>query len=243
MMTSTMQDHIVLVGLGKVGYRTYSLLRRLGEQIAVIEIDPKNPFLERVRRDGHAFFVGDGRRDELLKDANVQRARSVIAATDDDLANLEIALDSRRLNDDVRVVLRLFDQALADKIREGFDIHLAMSPSAMSAPNFAMAAVDPTILSSFVLDQQLIVMLRWQVLDGGPLCGRTVAQLQSELGFGVTQYRPREGGSRLFPPAETVLRPGDEVLVQGPYDELVALKSGRMAERVPSSAPEAPLAR
>jgi Trk K+ transport system NAD-binding subunit len=87
------------------------------------------------------------------------------------------------------------------------------------------AAVDPTILSSFVLDERLIVMVRWTVREGGPLCHMKVGDLQGELGFGVAQHRLSSGETRVFPPPETVLSPGDEVLVQGPYDELVALES------------------
>ena len=225
MMTASLRDHVVLVGLGKVGYSTYRLLHRLGEQVVVIELDERNPFLEEVRRHGHPLFIGDGRHDQLLVDANVMEARAVIAATDDDLGNLEVALDSRRLNPEVRVVLRMFDQNMADKIRGGFDLHHAMSPSAISAPNFALAAVEPSILNSYVLDGELIVIQSWTVCDDGPLCGRTVGELQTEHGIGVTRHRGADGEPSLFPPGDTVLAAGDEVLVQAPYAELAALRA------------------
>jgi len=224
MMAASMKDHIVLVGLGKVGVRTYNLLHGLGEQVVVIERNPQNPFLDEVRRNGDPLLVGDGRRDELLHEANIEKARSIIVATDDDLANLEISLDARRLRPGIRVVLRMFDQTMADKIAEGFDIHLAISTAAIAAPNFAMASIDPTIVSSFVLDGRLIVMLRWTVHEGGPLHGKTVGELQEQLGFGVAQHT-RQGQHCLFPGGATQLTDGDEILVQGPYEELVELRS------------------
>jgi voltage-gated potassium channel len=224
MMASSLSDHIVLVGLGKLGYRTYQLLKGLGEAVVVIERDPQNQFLEVLRRDGTPFFVGDARQETLLEDANVARARSIVLATDNDLANLEAALDARRVAPRIRVVLRMFDQNMADKIRGGFDIHIAMSQSAMSAPAFATAAIDATIINSFVLDGALVVLQRWAVQDGGPLLGRTVGDLAREHGVVVLSWQRRDGAPRFPPPADTPLVPGDRLVVQGPFPVLQGLR-------------------
>jgi Trk K+ transport system NAD-binding subunit len=224
MMTESLSGHVVLVGLGKLGYLTYRLLKELGEDVVVIEQEASNQFLEVVRRDGSPLFVGDARREALLQDAGVTRAKSVILATDDDLANLEAALDARRIAPKVRVVLRMFDQNMADKIRDGFEIHLAMSQSAISAPAFATAAIDSSIINSFVVNDQLVVMKRWVVREGGPLDGKTVSDILCRYGFGVVDHRPTQGKVRLFPPPNTRLSPGDQLVVQGPFEALTALK-------------------
>src|SRR5690606_14406489 len=91
-MCEALRDHVILVGLGRLGFRTYTLLRRLGVPVVVIERDASNQFLEDVRRDGTPLLIGDARREILLNDANARRARSIILATTDDLANLECAL-------------------------------------------------------------------------------------------------------------------------------------------------------
>lgn len=223
-MAASFSDHIVLIGLGRLGYRTFKLLRKLGEPVVVVERDPQNQFLDEVRRDGAPLFICDARREAILEDANITKARSVICAADDDLANLEIALDARRMAPNVRVVLRLFDQNMADKIRDGFNIHLAMSPSALSAPTFAMSAVDPSILSTLVVGDQLVVMQRWFVRDNGPLCNKTVADVLIKYGFSIVERRPQTGPPALFPTPTTRLATADELLVQGPYQALVDLR-------------------
>jgi Trk K+ transport system NAD-binding subunit len=149
----------------------------------------------------------------------------VVIAMDDDLANLEVALDSRRLHPDIRVVMRMFDQNMADKIREGFDIHQAMSQSAQSAPAFATAAIDSSILSSFSVDDELVVMRQWSVREGGPLAGKTVGQIMTELGCGVTRLQPDGAAAQLFPAPDTRVNPGDELLVQGPFSTIAELKA------------------
>ena len=226
-MAESSSDHVIVVGLGKLGYRSYTLLRRLGENCVVVEKNLANAFLEEVRRDGTPLLVGDARSDDLLRAANVARARSIIVATNDDLANLEVALDARRMNPGIRVVLRLFDQDMADKVRDGFQIYLAMSQSAISAPAFAMAAVDATIVNSFVVDDRLFVMQRWTVADGGPLAGRTAGDVRNDHGFAVVKLARSGAEEQLFPPPDARLRPGDSLLVQGPYEALVALRARR----------------
>ena len=129
-----------------------------------------------------------------------------------------------RLAPKIRVVLRMFDQHMADKIRDGFDIHLAMSQSALSAPAFATVAIEPSIVNSMVVNNQLVVMQRWFVKQDGPLCDRTVGDVLIDLGFSVVEQRPRNDQGRLFPPPETRLSVGDEVFVQGPYEKLARLR-------------------
>lgn len=225
-MAASLTNHIILIGLGKLGYRTYRLLHRLGEPIVVIERDAQCQFLDTIRRDGTPLLIGDARRNALLEDANIRHAKSIVLAADDDLANLEIALDARGMKPDIRVVLRMFDQNMADKIRQGFDIHIAMSQSAISAPAFAVAAIETSIVGSFVVGEQLIVMQRWEVRDDGPFAGKTVGQVMAEFGVGVTQHSPAGGGPiRLFPPPETVIQPKDVLLLQAPYQTIQRLRS------------------
>lgn len=165
------------------------------------------------------------------------RARAILVATSDDLANLEIALDARRIAPSVRVVLRMFDQSMADKVAGAAGIHVAMSQSWISAPAFATAAVEPGVVGSIVVGDRLIAMQRWTVRRGGPLEGASIADALSRHSIAIIELvraggpSPREPGDReagaedaLFPRADAVLRAGDRVMVQGRYDELSALR-------------------
>lgn len=223
-MAASLSNHVIVVGMGRLGFRTFKLLRELGEAVVVIERDPNNQFLDEVRRDGSPLFICDARREAVLDDANVTKARSIVCAMDDDLANLEVALDARRVAPQIRVVLRMFDQNMADKIHAGFDIQVAMSPSALSAPTFAMLAIDPTILGTQVVGDQLVVTQRWFIRQHGPLCGLTVGDVLERFGFGIVERRPQAGPPRLFPSPATRLMEGDQLIVQGAYQALEELR-------------------
>lgn len=219
-MASSMKDHVILVGLGRLGIRTYHLLRKLGCEVVVVERNKDNQFLEDVRRDGAPLFIGDARREAWLEEANVKSARSIVLATTDDLANLEMALDARKLNPGIRVVMRMFDPNMAEKVREGFQIHTAMSAASLAAPAFATAALERSIVSSVVIDDELLITQRWSVQAGGPLERRTVSELIAKYGLGVIERRTSAGERRFFPPSDTLLSAGDEIVVQGPFELL-----------------------
>jgi len=230
MLSSSYRNHIVIVGLGRLGYRTYHLLRRMGEPVVVIERDPANQFLEEVRREGTPLLIGDSRREALLQDANIATARSIVLATSDDMANLECGLDARRFNPNIRVVMRMFDQNVADKVRDGFRISLAMSQSAISAPTFASCAVAPATVNSFILGDQVMAMQRWLVRSGDPLDGLTVAQVMERLRMHVIEHAPSGGEAVVCPSADTRLHAGDGIALQGPLTELGALRERSMGD-------------
>ncbi|MCY2959449.1 MAG: NAD-binding protein [Planctomycetota bacterium] len=232
-MADSMKDHVILVGLGKLGIRVFHILRGLDQRVVVLERDEHAQFLEDVRRDGSPLFLGDARRDAFLVDAGVGRARSIVLSTDDDLTNLEIALDARRLNPKIRVVLRMFDPNMADKVRDGFQIRAVMSSSELSAPAFAVAALERNIVASSVIGGVLVVTQRCIANAGGPLAGRTVGDLARAHGIGIVERRPKTGPQKLFPSPETTIEAGDEVLVQGPFDVLERIDFGAQSP-VPS---------
>ena len=141
-----------------------------------------------------------------LERANVMDARAIVCATDDDLANLNITLDARKLRPGIRVVMRLFDDDLVEKTRTSFDAQ-AYSTSALAAPALAMAALDPSIRNSFEVGGRLMVVaeLRMQ----GSICERSVAQLRDESGVLVIHLVRKTGETLFDPSGKCCFDPGD----------------------------------
>jgi voltage-gated potassium channel Kch len=135
------RDHVVVCGAGDVGFRVVSALEAAGAEVLVIERDPGQRRLEALRALGHAPMVTDATRPEALRNAGVGAARALVAATDDDLRNLEIALAARALSPGLHVVLRIFDRAFARRIEARFGFRAALSSSELAAPAFVAAAL------------------------------------------------------------------------------------------------------
>jgi len=138
---STYRDHVVLCGLGHLGFRILNQLLAAKEAVVALEKDTGARFLADAKATGVPVLVRDMQEDQALLDAGVQHARTIIIATNDDMANLEVALDARRMNPKIRVIMRLFDQRMADKFKEAALIDEAFSPAALAAPIVAEMAL------------------------------------------------------------------------------------------------------
>lgn len=137
------RGHVLVIGCGNVGTRVVELLRALNRHVVVVELT-SDPMLEEMSsRRGIELVTGDATRDTTLDLCNVAHAQAVIAVTDSDTANLEVALGVRARNKDVRVIMRVQDKAFADSIKQHFKKIDTYSTAELAAPVFAMISRFP----------------------------------------------------------------------------------------------------
>ena len=221
-MAQTYRDHVILCGLGRVGRRVLEQLLMLGEHVVVLEKNTDNINVSYAKKNGIPLLFGNGREEGVFDDLNVAEAKSIILATDDDLANLEMALDARLLKPNIRVVMRMFDQELASKIRGAFDLQLAFSTAAQSAPLFATCSSDQSIENAFYVGDQLLVVASLEVCPGSEFLEQSI----SEVGRGEDVFvlaHKRDDRVTHFPSAETMLQLQDRVTVQTSVETLKTL--------------------
>ncbi len=221
---SRMRNHVVLCGLGHVGIRVLEQLRKLGEEVVVIDRADDPRFLDEAKLMGVPVITGDVRQPSTLERANVKEARSIIAATGDDLVNLEVALNARAARPDIRVVVRMFDANLAGKVASGFGIKTTFSTSALAAPAFALAAVNPDVTGSFYVGDDLMLIMRSAVVAGSGLDGMTVGALEGRGGLSVLCYEAPSGGRQLHPADGQRLEAGGVLTVSGSAEACEAVR-------------------
>ena len=139
-----LRDHVLVCGLGSLGLRVAECLKSLGATLLVIDQQRDNPMLEELAAEKIPYMVADATRVSALKAARVARARALICTLNDDLVGLEIGLAARASRPGLRLVLRVFDGAFADRIERHFHIHTALSASSIAAPFFLARALDPS---------------------------------------------------------------------------------------------------
>lgn len=221
-MAKTFKDHVILCGLGKGGFRILQQLLVLGEKVIVLEKNPENPNLAFARKHDVPVHVSNGREDGVFEDLNLKEAKSIILATNDDLANLEMAMDARRAKPEIRVVLRMYDQELASKIKETFNIHLAFSTSEVAAPLFATSSSDRSIINAFYVEDALMVVAKFAIRRESGLVGKEIRVLGEDEGVFVLSHQ-RDGKTQTFPSHQVKLAVGDEITVQTDPATLKAL--------------------
>jgi Trk K+ transport system NAD-binding subunit len=217
--------------MGAVGYRIVELLHRLGESVVVVT----EQTLDERRRTAESFGVrvilGDARSDSLMREAGLESAKAVIAATDQDLVNIEVALDATRIRPGLPVVIRLFDQELARQLETSLEIRRALGMSALAAPSFTAAALGEAMLASFTLRGVPYVVGR-QLAGDGPLarCPTVEDAARRFRLLSLVRERPDEECTAL-PSGDEPIRPGDRLSLLGRKEDWDVL----------FSPPEAPL--
>jgi Trk K+ transport system NAD-binding subunit len=224
MVASLYRNHFVVVGVGKVGYEVVRDLLALREPVVVVERPQADSMLIHELEELNVPVIrGDGRSRKVLEEAGVPRARAVVLATSDDLANLDAGLTARDLNETARIVLRLFDESLAAKVRSAFAIP-AISTSRVSAPAFVAAATGRRLYQEFQLGGRTLHLVDLKVNPLGRLVGRTVGDLQAGHVANVVMHSG-EGAVNVNPGDDIRLQPGDEILVVAPLARLLELET------------------
>ncbi len=163
--------HVVVCGLGNVGFRCVEELVRLGRPVVAVERDPAAPFAATVRRMGVPVLAGDGAVPAVLAQARAGAARAVIAATSSDLANIEIALLVRDINPAQRVVVRLADPDFAEAVRDVAGLQLAVSVPALAAPAFAAALYGDRVQTLVPVGGRTLAVVELNVQPADPCLG------------------------------------------------------------------------
>jgi len=127
------RGHVIVCGLGRVGYAIVQELFSKGEDIIVIEEDQNNKYLLAVRASKVPVLIGDATLDHYLIDAGIAKAKALICAIDGDLANLEIGVNARVENNSIRLSLRISDQSTAEAMKKQLNIHHVFSKSHTTA--------------------------------------------------------------------------------------------------------------
>ncbi len=209
-----MKDHIIVCGLGNVGYRVVQWLYNIDEKVIAIEKNEDAKFVRTVRSLKVPVVIGDMSVPGTLDRAFIGDAKCLIAATAKDLLNIETALNARAVNKDIRLVLRVFDTNLAEKLQTGMDIDIALSTSALSAPAFAMAAVNPSVVGSFYVADDLMLNLEIRIAEGSQLAAMSSKQFLEKGEFALLAHQRAETGERtLVPNKDIAFAPGDTITV------------------------------
>ena len=218
-------DHVVVCGLGAVGLRISERLVAAGVPVVTVQLEADDPLLLSARRQGIAVVLGDARFPSTLAEAQCLRARAVVLATRDDLANLEAALVVRRNFPQARIVMRMYDQELARRARELIPDAAVLSTAALAGPSFAAAALGPRVRGTLEYGNRLYAVAETTVQPGTPAAHGTVADLESGARIRVLGL-DRHNGVGWRPQPEDEIRDGDTIIAvaaPGGLDDLLRL--------------------
>ena len=207
-MQSALNDHMIVVGFGRVGRATAEACIADGFPCAVVENDPA--LFPEIESIGAVPVLGDARDTDALEAAGLDRAKSVVS-TLSDVDNLVVVTTARTARPDVRIVARVADTDWCARIsRAGADdlvpiYRTAGEHLALSATTAGVMGVMPT--RSGLTTEELLVEA------SSPFVGRTPAQIM-EMNPDVVVLGVRGGNNlRRWHEVEGAIAEGDILLV------------------------------
>ena len=101
-------SYTVIIGCGRLGANLANTLSGEGENVLILDKE-KDSFRKLSSSFGGLAVEGDGTELDTLKAADVQRADTVVAVTDNDNINIMIAQMAKECFSVKKVISRLFD--------------------------------------------------------------------------------------------------------------------------------------
>ena len=221
-----LSGHYIICGAGRVGR---SVARELARKpIPFLVIDTDEHKLKRYADAGWLTLQGDATHESVLRQARVEHAKGLVAATTTDAINIYVILTARELNPKLKFIARASEES-AEK-------HLitAGADSVVSPYNFAGYRIAQTFMRPHVVDffdtamnqQRTLEIEEIQVQPGSAISDKTLeaSRLRQESGVIVLAIKGEGSEMRFNPAPNDVIHTGDHLIAMGDTEGLQHLE-------------------
>jgi NhaP-type Na+/H+ or K+/H+ antiporter len=201
---------VLIIGGGRVGRSLAERLEARGENVVLIEKD--RVALEGLRNDGYTANEGDGTDVDVLREAGVENARTVVAATGDDDVNLLVAQLAKSNFDVETVIARANNPSNADAFEDlGVETISAAGSTAWAIDN----VIERPALSNWMSELGRSGDVQEIEVTDDSLVGRQVIDVGKDLPNGVLIALVSRNGTNEVPSSDVVLEKGDHITLIG----------------------------
>jgi Trk K+ transport system NAD-binding subunit len=185
-----LSGHVIVAGLGNVGSRILGQLHDLGVDVVCVDKNEHAAGVRLARRLGLKVVIGETHREETLRAAGISTSQALVSVTDSDIVNLETALHARALAPDLRLVLRLSDDDLAERVQKTVGNTISRSVPYLAAPAFAAAMLEHQVLRTIPVGRHVLLIADVEVSAGAELSGQPVRSVHRPGSVRVIAVRP-----------------------------------------------------
>lgn len=210
-----MKQHTIVCGYGRTGYRVVSELEAAGK--AFVVIDENEEVAKRLNDQGIPYILGDATEEEVLTEANICEADSLVAALDSDPDNLFLTLSASGMCPSLRVIARVHEPESARKFQKAGAARV-VSPIASGANQIAQLIIRPSVvdLVELVTQDRSIAMQVFEhpIDEKSEILGKTLseARVRQTLGGMVIAIKNTAGQTLFDPGPDTRLKLGDTLV-------------------------------
>ena len=215
--------HCIICGFGRMGR---SLTQELqARNASMIVIDLREELIEECHNKNIPALQGNAADERILREAGIERANALVAATKSDAENVFVVLTARGINPKLRIIARANLETSIPKLeRAGADT--VISPYAITGRRIAHMLTHPNVTQFLdgVLEfgDHQMRLEEFTIGESSPLAGLTLRQ--ARLKAVVLAVDHPDQIVVTHPNAETQLLPGTSIIVMGLDEELNKLE-------------------
>lgn len=242
-----LRNHFIICGYGRLGHEVCRELLREGRSLVVVDDHP--PSVEHAKREGLYVVVGDAGLDLVLKQAGIERAKGLVAASDDDAKNILVVVSARALKPSLSIVARVSSEEASEKfLRVGADS--IFLPYRTGGRRMAQVLLRPEV--SGFLEEVLynksalgLQLDNFEVEEGSELDGKSMesARVRESTGASIVGLKRKDTGVVANLTPKTPFQAGDTLIVLGSenqFSQLARLLERRQGERNSELEPRSP---
>lgn len=211
-----LHDHYIICGAGRVGRSTAREMALRGAPFVIIETSQGK--LEKLPPEW-LTLIGDATQEATLRQAHVERACGLVAATTTDATNLYIVMTARGLNKNLKVIARASEEA-AEKHLKTAGADTVISPYHFAGHRIAQSFLRPNVLdfldSATVRIGVDLEIAEVQIGGASRYVGQSFRESKMRGDFGLIVLAVKRDGDMKFNPGpEDRIMAGDYLIAIG----------------------------
>lgn len=168
------QNHIVVIGLSRMGQQVATLLQQLQQQVVGISNVPVDPnILPQIPIEVGRRYI------KAFQKVNLANAKSIVIVTDNEKDNWEIAYSAHRFNPNGHLIVRVFNPSLGKKIQDELPSAKVLCDYELSAETFVASAFSESnnVLKVLRFNDQTILVTEYSIDSKHTLVGKSLIEI------------------------------------------------------------------
>lgn len=224
-----LSNHIVICGYGRNGKQAAEKLKAYKKPFVIIEQD--KDIIDKFQSDEFPFVFGNANEDDILLEAGVDRADTLICALPEDADNLFVVLSARQINKDLRIISRASQENSYKKLKLAGANNVIM-PDRIGGDHMASLVVLPDLIE-FISNLSIVGKsdINIEEISTEKLYNtsevRTIKDLdlRHKTGCTVIGFKDGHGQYIVNPEADLRLVPNSKIIVLGRPEQIEKLNS------------------
>ena len=218
-----LENHVIIVGFGRIGLMLAKELKAGAASFVVLEQNEQKA--ADVRARGYLCLSGDATDEQSLRDAGIERARTLATVLPNDAANVFITLSARSLNPKIEIIARGEAPNTEPKLLQA-GANRVVLPAHIGAERIAEHILFPETARMLRTSEKFSELERTlrglglemdvvAVPEKGALTGLSIEEMEARAKgrFFVLQLNRQGGDSITNPDRKLTVRGGDGVVI------------------------------